>query len=71
MNDVSLTRKHYSRGVMHGDIINATKEKPIKITRYEFVTRRFDAYLDDEGRFCENFVAEHPQSENIITNQTK
>ena len=65
INHFSSNQAYYSRGVAHGDIKNATKENPTRITRYEFVTRQFDAYLDQEGRYCENLVAEHPHSENV------
>ena len=63
MNDTSPPQKNYRRGVAHGDIKCATKIKPIRITLYEFVTRYFDAYLDDEGRYYENLVAEYPHSD--------
>ena len=54
----------YRRDVTHGDVKNATKENPARITRFEFVTRHFDAYFDQEDRYCENLVAQHPQLEN-------
>ena len=53
MNDVSLSREHYSRDVVHGEIGNATKTSLNRNTRYEFATRQFETYLDEKGRCCE------------------
>ena len=62
MNDLSQPEQYYSRGVAHSDIRGATKKNPVRVTRYEFVVREFDAYLDNQGRYCEQFVAEFPKA---------
>jgi len=56
------SQQYYSRGVAHSDIRGATKTNPVRITRYEFVVRQFDAFLDAQGHYCEQFVAEFPET---------
>ena len=67
MNDLSQPEQYYSRGVAHSDIRDATKTNPAQITRYEFVTRQFNAYLDEDGRYREELVAEYPRLSNRCT----
>ena len=61
MIEHSAPQEYYSRGIAYGDVKGAPKASPVKIARHEFVTRIFHAYLDDEGRYCENLVDEQPQ----------
>ena len=61
MIDSPQTEQYYSRGVARGDIKNATEAKPVRIVRYEFVARQFDAYLDAQGLYCEEFISEFPE----------
>ena len=53
----------YGGGIAYGDVTTATKNNPARVVRHEFVTRVYNAYLSDEGRYCESFVAEHPYSD--------
>ena len=62
MIDFPQTEQYYSRGVARGDIKNATEVNPARIIRYEFVVRQFDAFLDDQGHYSEQFVAEFPET---------
>ena len=62
MTDLTTTPRYYSRGVARGDIKNATEANPARIIRYEFVERQFDAFLDDQGHYCEQFIAEFPKA---------
>ena len=62
-----LSQQYYSRGVAHSDIRDATKANPTLITRYEFVARQFNAYLDGKGRYCEELIAEYPRLSNGCT----
>ena len=61
MTELTTIPQYYSRGIARGDIKNATKANPAKIIRYEFVARQFDAYLDAQGLYCEEFVSEFPE----------
>ena len=63
MNEISPNEAYYSHGMSHGDIKNATKDNPARIIRYEFVTRQYEGYLDEEGRYCEQLVVEFPKTE--------
>ncbi|MCH2314431.1 MAG: hypothetical protein MK411_10595 [SAR202 cluster bacterium] len=63
MNEISSNEAYYSHGMSHGDIKNATKDNPARIIRYEFVTRQYEGYLDEEGRYCEKLVVEFPKTE--------
>ena len=63
MNEISSNEAYYSHGISQGDIKNATKDNPARIIRYEFVTRQYEGYLDEEGRYCEQLVVELSKSE--------
>lgn len=55
------TQNYYSRGIACGDVKNATPENPTRIIRYEFIARQYNAYVDGQGRYCEDFVSESPE----------
>ena len=63
MNEISSNEAYYSHGISHDDIKNATKDNPARIIRYEFVTRQYEGYLDEEGQYCEKLIVEFPKSE--------
>jgi hypothetical protein len=63
MIENTAPQQYYVRGIAHGDVTTATKNNPARVVRHEFVTRVYNAYLSDEGRYCESFVAEHPYSD--------
>ncbi|HJP09651.1 MAG: hypothetical protein QGI35_00510 [Arenicellales bacterium] len=63
----SAPEKYYGRAVAHSDVKGATRDNPVRISRQEFVTRFFNAYLDEDGRYCENLVAEYPEMEPVAT----
>ena len=61
MIDFPQTEQYYSRGVARGDFKNATEAQPVRIVRYEFDARQFDAYLVAQGLYREEFVSEFPE----------
>ena len=68
MTDLTTTPRYYSRGIAYGDVKGATKNSPVKIARQEFATRIFNAYLDDEGRYCEYLLTEQPGAPRFYDN---
>ena len=68
MFDNSAPQEYYSRGIAYGDVKGATKNSPVKIARQEFVTRIFNAHLDDEGRYCEYLLTEQPGAPRFYDN---
>ena len=60
-NNMQTTQKFYSRGIACGDVKNATRVNPARIIRYEFVARQYNAYVDDQERYREDFVSESPE----------
>ena len=60
MFDNSVPQKYYSRGIAYGDVKGATKNSPVKIARQEFVTRIFNAYLDDIEAALKDFPQANP-----------
>ena len=67
MQTRSAPDKYHSRAIANSDVEGATRDNPVRICSQEFVTRFFNAYLDEEGRYCEKLVAEYPQMEPVAT----
>ena len=59
--------RYHGRAVANSAVEAETCDNPVRICRQEFVTRFFNAYLDEDGRYCEKLVAEYPQMEPVAT----
>ena len=67
MQTRTAPHRYHGRAVANSDVEGATRDNPVRICRQEFVTRFFNAYLDEDGRYCEKLVAEYPQMEPVAT----